>query len=142
MTSSKTAPPTQKKVRRRRRRFPWFFFWLVVVSGVSFWQSWAWWRWSISPTTGLDQSIQFQIPAGTSSRQIGRDLQELGVIRSEKAWKLWSAWLRVSQQGGSFKAGTYELNFNDDLPAIADTIWQGNVVQTSVTRSPTLINQI
>ncbi len=132
MTSSNAAPKT-KQVRRRRRRFPWFFFWLVIVSGVSFWQSWAWWRWSISPTTALDEAVQLQIPQGTSSLQIGQDLHDLGLIRSKKAWKLWSLWLRLSQQGGSFKAGTYQLNFNDDLPAIASTIWEGEVVQTSIT---------
>ncbi|AFY39091.1 aminodeoxychorismate lyase [[Leptolyngbya] sp. PCC 7376] len=126
-------PPKTTPVRRRRRRVPWFFFWLIVVTGVSFWQSWAWWRWSISPTTALDKSVQLQIPQGTSSQKIGQNLESLGLIRSQKAWKIWSLWLRFSQQGGSFKAGTYLLDFNDDLPAIAATIWQGNVVQTSIT---------
>jgi len=133
MTTNSDTTSTKKARRRRSRRLPLFFFCLVVVSGVSFWQSMSWWRWVISPVTGESQAVQLQIPEGTSTEQIGADLESVGLIRSQKAWKLWSTWLRLSDAKGSFKAGTYQLDFNQTLPAIATTIWQGDVVQSSLT---------
>lgn len=130
--NSPTTPPVPRR-RRRSRSFPWFFLGLLVVSGVSFWQSWAWWRWAIAPQGNTSQLIQVQIPAGTSTRQIGQDLESLGLIQSRQAWQLWSLWLKVTEPQGSFKAGTYQLGVNQDLPAIARKIWQGEVVQTTVT---------
>ena len=64
-------------------------------------------------------------------KQIGADLYDVGLIRSKKAWKLWSLWLKISGNDGSFKAGTYQFNFQDSLPTIATKIWTGEVVQTS-----------
>lgn len=133
MPSNLSSKNSAASRRRRPRRFPWFLLFLLTVSGVGFWQGWAWWRWAISPQSLTNQPVQVQIPAGTSAQQIGRDLEELGLIHSRKAWKIWSVWLRLSDRGGSFKAGTYQLDLKTELPAIAATIWQGDVVQTSVT---------
>lgn len=138
MTSNlpeQTADRSDKKVivRRRRRRLPWFFCVLLLLGGTGLWQGWAWWRWSIAPMSVMPERIQLQIPEGTSSQQIGADLRELGVIRSEVAWRFYGVWLKLSEKRGSFKAGTYQLDLSGGLPAIATTIWRGEVVRTSVT---------
>ncbi|MGB2924823.1 MAG: endolytic transglycosylase MltG [Limnothrix sp.] len=129
-----TTPTKQRQPRRRRaRKFAWFFFLLLIVSGVSFWQAMTWWRWAVSPVAANSQVVQLQVPEGTPASQIGLDLESAGLIRSQKAWKLWSTWLRFSDTDGSFRAGTYQLDQGDSLPAIARTVWQGDVVQSSLT---------
>jgi UPF0755 protein len=135
MTSNLPEKTAEKKapVRRRRRRLPWFFYLLLLVGGLGFWQGWAWWRWSIAPMSVTSEKIQFQIPEGTSTQQIGADLQDLGIIRSQVAWRIYGLWLGLSEKQGSFKAGTYQLELSGGLPAIATTIWRGEVVRTSIT---------
>ncbi|MBV5261307.1 endolytic transglycosylase MltG [Synechococcus moorigangaii CMS01] len=104
-----------------------------MVAAIAFWQSWAWWRWAIAPGENADQTVQLEIPGGTSAAQIGEDLAALGLIQSPQAWQIWVKWLRLTDRGGSLKAGTYQFPPNQDLPAIAQQIWSGDVVQTSVT---------
>lgn len=107
--------------------------------GVAAWQGWSWWNWASAPVAAAspdeqsDQAVQIQIPSGTPGQQIGYDLEAAGLIRSALAWKLWSRWKAVRDGTGGFQAGTYVLSPTDSLPAIATTIWDGQVVQTSFT---------
>ncbi|AMA09408.1 endolytic transglycosylase MltG [Picosynechococcus sp. PCC 73109] len=127
------APPKTQPLARRKRGFPWFSGILALTVAIAFWQSWAWWRWAIAPGENADQTVQLDIPVGTGAAQIGEDLTALGLIQSPKAWQIWVKWLRLTDRGGSLKAGTYQFPPNQDLPAIAQQIWSGDVVQTSVT---------
>lgn len=118
----------------------WFFYLalLPLVLGFSAWQGWAWWSWAQSPvvsasSTGDEKAVQIQIPPGTAGQKIGKDLEAAGLIRSSYAWKLWSYWLRFNDGQGGFKAGTYKLSPTQPLPAIAQTIWKGEVMQVSFT---------
>ncbi len=116
-------------------------FYLVIVPatlGVCGWQSWQWWSWASAPALASeaaagDRAILLQIPAGTSARQIGHDLQSAGLIRSVAAWELWTRWQSLRDRAGGFQAGTYELSPTKPLTAIATQIWQGEVVQQSIT---------
>ncbi len=98
--------------------------------------AWVWWSWAIAPpqseVRGQPQSIELQVDPGTSAAQIGQDLEQSGLIRSATAWKLWSRWLALQDPGG-FQAGTYQLSPMQSLPMIAEKIWTGDVVQTSLT---------
>jgi UPF0755 protein len=121
---------------------------LLMVLGAAVgtaWQSWAWWSWAAAParspvptegeaaaTEGGD-ALQVQIVRGTSARQIGRDLEALGVIRSSAAWDLWVRWLTLSGKAGGFQAGTYELSPSLAMPAIAERIWSGETIQQTFT---------
>ena len=74
-----------------------------------------------------------QVPQGTSAQQIGQELETAGLIRSAKAWDLWTRWLRLKQPDGGFQAGNYELSTAEPLQAIAQKIWTGEVAQRSFT---------
>lgn len=116
------------------------FYWLVLPAllGISGWQGWAWWSWAAAPARSQvsnpeETAVQIEIPLGTSSRQIGQQLEAVGLIRSARAWDLWARWLRYQNSEGDFQAGTYELSPTQSLKAIAAQIWQGNIVQQSYT---------
>jgi UPF0755 protein len=113
---------------------------LPITLGVCVWQGWAWWSWAQSPpgldrssNSAADKTIQIQIPPGTAAQQIGEDLEAAGLIRSSDAWKLWTYWMRLQNREGGYKAGTYRLSPSQPLPAIAEKIWEGEVVQLSFT---------
>lgn len=113
---------------------------LPLIWGVAAWQGWAWWSWvsappqSPSPNGSVEaKTISVQIPPGTTSQQIGRDLEAAGVIRSATAWNLWARWLTLQERQGGFKAGTYVLSPAEPLSATASKIWKGEVVQLSYT---------
>lgn len=98
--------------------------------------AWAWWSRAAAPqaaNTGNQQPISFAVAPGTSASEIGQDLEQAGLIRSTTAWKLWSRWLVMQESQGGFQAGVYRLSPSQPLPAIADKIWTGDVVQTSLT---------
>jgi len=109
----------------------------LVLPGLlllSSWQGYQWWRWAAAPAAVADaQGVQIEIPRNTSTRQIGTDLAAAGVIRSAWAWNIWAFRLAIQDQNGSFKAGRYLLSPGEDLGAIAQTLWQGEVLQRSFT---------
>lgn len=137
--------PTKGKVREgqakgtgRLSKTLFYLLLLPAVWGVCAWQGWAWWSWASAPvkaaTSATEESgVTVQIPPGTSSQQIGRDLAAAGLIRSATAWNVWARWLRFSDRQGEFKAGTYQLSASEPLSAVADKIWKGEVVQRSFT---------
>ena len=119
----------------------WFFYLALLPATLGFcaWQGWSWWSWVQSPVVSpsvnakADKTVQIQIPPGTAAQQIGKDLEAAGLIRSSHAWRLWTYWLRFNDRQGGFKAGTYKLSPTQPLPAIADKIWAGEVMQLSFT---------
>jgi UPF0755 protein len=126
----------------RQRISKWFFYLIVFPAtlGLSAWQGWVWWSWANAPADAATESastesatVQFQIPEGTSAQQIGQDLEDKGLIRSATAWNLWTRWQTLQNREGVFLAGTYVLSPNEPMQAIANKIWQGEVVQQSFT---------
>ena len=138
---------TKSNARENRKGTPkaskWLFYLVLVpaIWGVCAWQGWAWWSWaSAAPkiaetsTTPLEEAaVSIQIPEGTSSQKIGRDLEAAGLIRSASAWNMWTRWLTMQNRDGGFKAGTYQLSPTQPLSAVADKLWKGEVVQQSFT---------
>lgn len=125
-------------------RLPKLLFTALLVPaalGIAGWQGWAWWSWASAPvldtapsaaTPARSDEVRIQIPQGTPSQQIGRDLELAGLIRSRLAWDLWSRWQGLRRSGG-YQAGTYALSPAQSLPEIAQTIWAGEVIQTTFT---------
>ncbi|HIK45344.1 MAG TPA: endolytic transglycosylase MltG [Leptolyngbyaceae cyanobacterium M65_K2018_010] len=117
----------------------WGFLGVVVplATGLAAWQGWAWWSWATGPVAQgeptTDQTVQIQIPPGTSGQEIGQDLEAAGLIRSALAWKLWSRWQARQAPGQGFQAGTYALSPTSSMADIAEKIWTGQVIQTSFT---------
>lgn len=118
----------------------WFFYLLLLpaVVAVCGWQGWAWWSWATAPvaetnTVGDQNTVQIEIPSGSTAQEIGENLQSVGLIRSLTAWNLWTRWQGLQNRPGSFQAGTYEISPSQSLSMIADQIWQGEVLQRSFT---------
>jgi UPF0755 protein len=109
---------------------------ILSALGVSTWQAWNWWSWASAPaqaSSGEVKPISLKIQPGTSAQAIGKDLEALGLIRSAKAWNIWTRWLTFNQQNGGFQAGTYQLSKAQSLPDIAGKIWSGEVIHSSFT---------
>lgn len=116
------------------------FFGLLLPGAVvlAAWQGWAWWSWASAPVKEDPQSIeneavQIQISPGTPAIQVGEDLEVAGVIRSTLAWRIWNRWQSIRDPRGGFQAGTYVLSPTQPLATIAQTIWEGQVLQVSFT---------
>ncbi len=123
------------------RIFKWSFILVPITLGCA-WASWSWWSSVTTPSQLIAPStasgtkattVLFQIPPGTATQQIGRDLEAAKLIRSATAWDLWARWLQWQDPQGGFKAGSYQLSPTQPLPVIAEKIWQGQVVQRSFT---------
>jgi UPF0755 protein len=103
---------------------------------VSAWQAVNWWTWAsapMQPNAANAQPVTLKISPGTSAQAIGKDLEAQGLIRSAKAWNLWSRWLSLQDSTGDFQAGTYQLSKTQSLPQIAQKIRAGDVTQVSFT---------
>lgn len=126
-----------------KRIFKWsFILGLPVTLGLCGWAGWVWWSsvrapfQPIAPSTANETkatTVLFQIQPGTATQQIGRDLEAAKLIRSATAWELWARWLQRQDPQGGFKAGAYQLSPTQPLSAIAEKIWNGQVVQRRFT---------
>ena len=128
------------KAVQRISKWSFYLTLLPVMLGIFAWQGWEWWSWASAPavrqaqsTSLADKTVQIRIPSGTASQQIASDLKAAGLIRSELAWRLWGYWLTLHNRKGGFQAGTYKLSPTQPLSAIADKIWNGEVMQLSFT---------
>jgi UPF0755 protein len=112
---------------------------LLVATGAVIGSGFLWWRSAITPVSVVKQQnsspqpIQFTVSPGTAGQQIGKQLAEADLIHSPQAWNLWTRWKQTQDSTGGFKAGTYLLSPQDDLPAIAEKIWRGELMQTKFT---------
>ncbi|NEQ32708.1 MAG: endolytic transglycosylase MltG [Leptolyngbya sp. SIO4C5] len=120
------------------------FYLLLLPAAIAFsgWQGWSWWSWATDPVETPSaaaepiegqEAIQIEIPIGTPSQQIGRDLEAAGLIRSSTAWNLWTRWQLLRQPEGGYQAGTYVLSPTQPLEDIAGILWAGEVVTRSFT---------
>ncbi len=100
---------------------------LAIASGIGG----SWWN-AISAPASTDPNakpIQIQVKSGTSAQAIGQELEAKGAIKSQLAWKLWTAW--QSKQGkGAPQKGTYEVSPNQPLSVVAAQISEGKVIQS------------
>jgi UPF0755 protein len=86
----------------------------------------AWW--AIFVPFGPSAETFVDIPPGSSSTHIARQLQSAGVIRSQFAFDLWR-WVRR----GKLKAGEYRFDHPVRLPEVYARIERGEVYTVAVT---------
>ncbi len=124
---------TNKSRSQHRKTAP---KWLFIIAPIALLSAAggigvAWWN-GISTPASTDpnaKTIQIQVKSGTSAQAIGQELEAKGAIKSQLAWKLWTAW--QSKQGkGAPQKGTYEVSPNQPLSVVAAQISEGKVIQS------------
>ncbi|MBW4652023.1 MAG: endolytic transglycosylase MltG [Kaiparowitsia implicata GSE-PSE-MK54-09C] len=131
-----------------RRISRWFFYLLLlpVVIGLFGWQGWRWWSWASAPVgavaAGVEgsaqpvepiQPVQIEIASGSTAGEIGETLENAGLIRSSRAWDVWTRWQTLQQQEGTYQAGVYEISPAESLTEISEKLRRGDVMQLSFT---------
>lgn len=84
----------------------------------------------LSPVGGSDVAVVFNVPTGSSSRAIAKQLVAERLIRSELAFRFA---LRYRGAGRQLKAGSYQLRQNMSLMQILDELQKGHVALESWT---------
>ena len=82
------------------------------------------------PPTASEETVNFQVPIGSSSRAIGKQLVKQKLIRSEYAFRVI---IRHRGTGKRLRAGTYALRRNMVLWQIVDEFEKGQVTLVSLT---------
>ncbi len=127
------------KSASKKARYTYIVGIVALLFGLGVWQGWSWWQGALSPiltnktSTTATESIKFTVTPGMAGAQIGTKLAEAGLIKSLTAWKIWTWQQQKRDSKGGFKAGTYLLSPQDDLPTIATKIWRGDIMQTTFT---------
>ena len=96
------------------------FLTVLVAAGVA--------GWAIFTPFGPSTETFVDIPAGSSTAHIARQLQVSGIIRNQFAFDLWR-WVRR----GKLKAGEYRFDHAMPLTAVYEQIARGEVFTVAVT---------
>jgi UPF0755 protein len=103
----------------------------IGLAGATALAGWLFWQRGFTPV-GLssdgDSKIRVEIETGSTVRQIGRELEDAGAIRSATAWELWMRWANLEP-----KVGIYDLDPRWNVPRIADQLHSGRVVEIPFT---------
>lgn len=97
-----------------------FFFVLLAAAGAA--------AWLVFTPSGPNQETFVEIAPGSSSRQIGAQLESAGVIRSRYGFDLVRLWKR-----GALKAGEYRFDRPATVPEVYSRIARGDVFTLAVT---------
>lgn len=103
---------------KKRSKAPLVFFLIILLLIASIG---AFVYVSMRPVPASDQAVAFEIAEGTGTAGIADRLQEEGLIRSALLYKVY---LRIENEGSSFKAGTHELFPGEDYAAITAALNQ------------------
>lgn len=114
---------------------------LVLVGAIALsaaaWQSWRWWQWASSAPQGSSGNseaiVRFEVPPGTPGSAIGVQLERQGLIRSARAWRVWTWWQDLQKRPGTYQAGTYALSAERSMSEVANQIWEGDTIELSFT---------
>lgn len=93
-----------------------------------------WYNILLSPVgKDLGQLKKVTIPSGSTSSQIGKELQKQSIIRSATAFDIY---VRLSGKNNVLKAGSYRLSPAESTPKIIEHFVNGSVDQFSITFYP------
>lgn len=94
---------------------------LIVVLGVAVGGTFLWVQRQLDPPGDPGEAQAFEIPAGSTSDEIGRLLAGEGIISSDFVW----GWYLRINGGGPFEAGTYQLGDNSAIADVIDALEAG-----------------
>ncbi|TMD90166.1 MAG: endolytic transglycosylase MltG [Chloroflexi bacterium] len=106
---------------------------LVVIALLGFGTSRGldWWNYNLNtPVSPASQSVVFHIDQGELASQISDDLYTQRLIRDRNAFDLY---VRLTNAGPKFEAGTFLLNRNMSMVQIIDALEHGRPDQVVVT---------
>ncbi len=106
---------------------------LVVIAllGIGTSRGLDWWNYNLNtPVSQSSQSVVFHIDQGELANQISEDLYTQRLIRDRNAFDLY---VRLTNAGPKFEAGTFLLNRNMSMVQIIDALSHGRPDQVVVT---------
>lgn len=106
---------------------------LVIIGVLGFGTSRGldWWNYNVyTPVAQSSQQVVFHIDAGELPLQISEDLYTQRLIRDRNAFDLY---VRITNAGPKFEAGTFLLNRNMNMAQIIDALEHGRPDQLLVT---------
>lgn len=125
-----------RKPRRPKKWLVWMVVLVVLVLlgvGVAVGGKW-WYDEQFKPVSSLsDTAVRVTIESGMTPDQIGKLLQEKGVIRSELVFSLYTKEKGVQNQ---LQAGVYSLKPSESLIEIVNHLVQGKTDEFSITFLP------
>jgi UPF0755 protein len=104
---------------------------VIAVLGFGTSRGLDWWNYSVNtPPSTASQQVVFHVDRGELASQIGDDLYTQHLIRDRNAFDLY---VRITNAGPKFEAGTFVLNRNMNLVQIVDRLEHGTADQVVVT---------
>jgi len=94
---------------------------LLLIIVVAIIGSGAWWFWAIAaPSSERAEKIKLEIAEGDSTQEIGSNLQNIGVIRSGLALRIYLKYLEIQGDRSALRAGTYQFSTNQTLAEVVE----------------------
>jgi len=106
---------------RRRRVVLGILLVMVLALAATAFVGWRWWSDQVDPPGEPGETVSVEIPAGTSTAQIGDWLEEGGVITSATVWNVYT---RLNDPG-TIQAGTYDLRRNSSMEEVIAALQDG-----------------
>jgi UPF0755 protein len=112
---------TDGRPSRRRRVVLGILLVMVLALAATAFVGWRWWSDQVDPPGEPGETVSVEIPAGTSTAQIGDWLEEGGVITSATVWNVYT---RLNDPG-TIQAGTYDLRRNSSMEEVIAALQDG-----------------
>lgn len=94
---------------------------LLLILVVAVIGSGAWWFWAIAaPSSETSEKIKLEIIKGESTQEISSNLQNIGVIRSGLALRIWLKYLEIQGDRSALRAGVYQFSTNQSLAEVVE----------------------
>src|SRR5712671_7484470 len=104
---------------------------VIAVLGFGTSRGLDWWNYSVNtPPSTTSQQVVFHVDRGELASQISEDLYTQRLIRDRNAFDLY---VRITNAGPKFEAGTFLLNRNMNMAQIIDALEHGRPDQLLVT---------
>jgi UPF0755 protein len=94
---------------------------LVLVLGGGALAGWMWLQRQLDPPGGPGDTVTLEIAEGSSTGDIGTQLEDNGIIPNATAW----TWYTRLRNPGSIQAGQYELRENSSVTEAIATLREG-----------------
>lgn len=126
--------PALVKPRGKRKRVLAIVAVIVIILATILGAIYAWYQQNLSPvSTDTAKRVRVMIVSGASPADIGRTLEQQGVIRSQAAF---SFYVKISGTENKLRAGAYSLQPSLSTPAIVDHLVSGKADTFTVTFLP------